>query len=347
MLWIFPCEVFVYKHFFFYYVFTINCSLGEKFPISVRRRSAPLFRFGLFFHLHPEMPVTFMCLYASAFNLFLLTERWIHSWNVVFLNRNLRPMLAAFTHDHAAVSTHEVKPQRRQAELRELGLPRLTGNDPCVSRGQGTKGSGDKTELLRDWGSSPRSREVGPERLAPHPAPACRLRIWLRRPELCVLPFWGLGIPPTWQHVRKSLLSSSSSAAFTRMNAVFVKLLSCVREKIIYFIFLYICLEAQFSQMMGYLFSQMLNKVSQARWLKRTQIHSFSPRVRSWVKVSLGGPCFFSRFRQKTLLLEVSACSRLHSANGHTTSIWSIFTWPSPLFLCISCVSYKVTCHCI
>ena len=169
MLWIFPCEVFVYKHFFFYYVFTINCSLGEKFPISVRRRSAPLFRFGLFFHLHPEMPVTFMCLYASAFNLFLLTERWIHSWNVVFLNRNLRPMLAAFTHDHAAVSTHEVKPQRRHAELRELGLPRLTGNDPCVSRGQGTKGSGDKTELLRDWGSSPGAERWGLS--APTPPP--------------------------------------------------------------------------------------------------------------------------------------------------------------------------------
>lgn len=197
MLWIFPCEVFVYKHCLFFFLLLCGhnklLSGEKKFPISGRRRSALLFRFDLFFHLHPEMTVTFMCLYASAFNLVLLTERWIHSWNVVFLNRNLGPMLTAFTYDHAAVSTHKVKPQRRHAELRELGLPWLTGNDPCVSWGQGTKGSVDQREFLRDWQPSERSGGAW----APGPPLLCRLRIWSLRPELCVLPFWGLGIPPT------------------------------------------------------------------------------------------------------------------------------------------------------
>ena len=36
----------------------------------------------------------------------------------------------------------------------------------------------------------------------------------------------------------------------------------------------------------GTYFPQMLNKMSQTRRLKRTQVHYFSPRVRSWAKVA-------------------------------------------------------------
>lgn len=99
----------------------------------------------------------------------------------------------------------------------------------------------------------------------------------------------------------------------------------------------------------GTCFPQMLNKMSQTRWLKRTQIHSFSPRVRSWVKVSLGRAMLLLKVQAEDSPSSWTFCWLQASLSQwpHHSSIWSMFTWPSPLFLCISCVSYKVTCHCI
>ena len=218
-----------------------------------------------------------MYIYASAFNLFLLTERWIHSWNVVFLNRNLRPMLATFTHNHAAVSTHEVKPQRRHAELRELGLPRLIGNDPCVSRGQGTKASVHQRELLRDWCSSPRSGVVGPERLGPPSSAISGSDFRGPSSASCLSEAWA-SLPHSSMFARVCFLLLPQQPLQGWMLCLWSSWVVSGKKSFIWFFYIY-AWKLSSAKWWGTYFPQMLNKVSQARWLKRTQIHSFSLRV--------------------------------------------------------------------
>lgn len=71
------------------------------------------------------------------------------------------------TDDHAAVSTHEVKPQRRHACRAEgTRTPWLTGTTPR-QLGQGTKGSVDQREFLRDWCSALRAVPGAPSSAVP------------------------------------------------------------------------------------------------------------------------------------------------------------------------------------
>ena len=117
-------------------MFTINCSLGKKFLISGRRRSVPLFRFGLFFHLRPEMTVAFMCLYEVP-STYFVNKKMNSLLECGFLKQKSQTHAHCFhaflrTDDHAAVSTREVKPQRRHACRAEgTRTSWLTGNDPA------------------------------------------------------------------------------------------------------------------------------------------------------------------------------------------------------------------------
>lgn len=193
---------------------------------------------------------------------------------------------------------------------------------------------------------NPQSGVVGPEHLGPPSSAvsgsdprgpssvACLSEAWASLPHSSMLTrVWFLLLPQ--QPLQGWILCLWSSWVVSG------------KKSFIWFFYIY-AWKLSSAKWWGTYFPQMLNKVSQARWLKRTQIHSFSPRARSWVKVSLG---------RAMLLLKVQAedspsrsfCWLQASLSPwpHHSSIWSMFTWPSPVFLCISCVSYKVTCHCI